>query len=803
MKATKLIFAVVATLLLIAVAGMAYLVIYLDRHKGLLELRASEMLGREVRIEHGVAWHWSMKPSITLKGLWIGNPDWAGSEYLAHAERLVLRLDLTALLQRRLDVTQMTLQNADIVLETAANGKHNWSFGGDGGSGVRMGMHALQVEDSRLRYRSPDGADHRVEVSDLTFRDPGNAPLELEAELTYHAIPLSVSGTTKADSTLRSAGWPFSGRLQTPHVNLAITGDVTGPLEFAHLELVLQSDRLDLAESLSLLWPDIPVGGSLRQITGRFNTAGDTAQALLHNLAGELKVGSAALTLAAKKGRDGRDLVFNKTSLKLAPKQLVRLESGVVYEKQSFQLELIGGLLADLLSSDKSWKTVKLKAKGQYATKPLEITGHIGPLSALLAGHGLGVSLSVNHNELHAQLEGTVASLDMPLHNHFAIEVEAPSLSRLTPWFGLEMPESSPFTFAAQTEGSERHLKFKDLKLITGEIAITGEMSLPLTQGERIEARLESDVLDLTTLIPPSGLTAGDAKPILEQELPPEVFQGLDGAVRFKVGRLRARDFEMEDASLDAILDQGHLKLTMKAEGERLTADIDLKPAGTQWQFALHHKGDLDIAWLTDGHKQDNDPAHAPMTIDMQLNGTGRSLAGVLGSAEGDFIMELGAGRLSKSISQHLPLGDVLFTVLSALGPAGQGQSEQVLECAVIQLKIADGIAVSSQGLALRTDKINVLGGGALKLRTGEIDLHFKTAKRKGLGVNLLGIADRFLRLTGTLQSPAVELNVGGFLTHGSAAWATGGVSLLYDSILTRLTAFNNPCQTVLKASTK
>ena len=86
------------------------------------------------------------------------------------------------------------------------------------------------------------------------------------------------------------------------------------------------------------------------------------------------------------------------------------------------------------------------------------------------------------------------------------------------------------------------------------------------------------------------------------------------------------------------------------------------------------------------------------------------------------------------------------------------------LECAVLKLDIAKGVATSPKGLALRTDTFNVLGGGAIELQTGEIDLHFKTAQRKGLGINLVSIADRFIRLTGTVQNPVVSVSVGGFL---------------------------------------
>ena len=56
----------------------------------------------------------------------------------------------------------------------------------------------------------------------------------------------------------------------------------------------------------------------------------------------------------------------------------------------------------------------------------------------------------------------------------------------------------------------------------------------------------------------------------------------------------------------------------------------------------------------------------------------------------------------------------------------------------MLQFDIADGIATSKRGLALQTDKLNVLGGGAIKLETQEIELRFKTVERTGVGLSLV-----------------------------------------------------------------
>ena len=83
MKVTRILVWGIGLVFVLLVAGGAYLSLYLDRHKGLLESGIGAALGREVRIEKGVSLHWSMTPSIALQGLSIGTPDWAKGDYLA------------------------------------------------------------------------------------------------------------------------------------------------------------------------------------------------------------------------------------------------------------------------------------------------------------------------------------------------------------------------------------------------------------------------------------------------------------------------------------------------------------------------------------------------------------------------------------------------------------------------------------------------------------------------------------------------------------------------------------------------
>jgi len=799
-KATKIILSVAGLAMLVMVSAMACLVIFLDRHKGLLEINASAALGREVRIDDGVQMHWSMRPSIALIGLRVGNPPWASGEYLAQAERVVVQFDIPSLLHGRLEVDEVTLQNADIDLETGADDRGNWHFDGGVGPGVRI--DALKVEGSRLGYRSAHGSQHRLEVNDFEYRRLGDEALTLEARLVYRNVPLSVSGTSGRDPESGTGARSFKVKLTAENFTSTISGHATAPFELTGMAVELHSKRLDLPQALSALWPTLAFKGSLDQVDMRLNTAGGTPQALIGNLSGKLRIGSAHLMPPPGPEAKAEHIEFTSARITAAPKQPVRLKTGVAYAGQHLELDLTGGTLADLFVGDQHWHTIKVAAKGRFDKQPIEIAGQIGPLSALLAGRDLGVDLTLHHHGIQGRLAGKLAGLDGLRGSKLAIEIAGPSFSRLTPWLGVEMPHSKPFKVSGQLESGEHSLRVNDLKGTDGASDVSGEIIIRQVPHLRIEAKLSSSLLDLTPYVSTGDKTLETTKQSLSNELPLESLHGLDGKMRWRAGHLRIGDFGVDDFRLDGALDAGHLHVDMTAGEERLAANIDLKPSETDWRLTLKHKGKLNLGLLLVG-EEDSDPrSHASLAVDVHLTGVGRSPAALLGSVDGRVEVVVGEGRVSRKFTD-LPLGTLLYTLLSTLEPGSDGQSYRSLECAVLHFDVAKGIATSTRGLALRTGAFNAVGAGTLRMQTGELDLRFKTAQRKGLGISALAIVDKFMHLTGTLQQPRVKLDSARLLAYGGAAWATAGLSVLFDTLVNRLTAFSNPCETVLKSDVK
>ena len=100
--------------------------------------------------------------------------------------------------------------------------------------------------------------------------------------------------------------------------------------------------------------------------------------------------------------------------------------------------------------------------------------------------------------------------------------------------------------------------------------------------------------------------------------------------------------------------------------------------------------------------------------------------------------------------------------------------------------------------IAIQTTKLNLLGSGAINLGTEELDLRLRIQQRRGFGISLAGFANQFVKLGGSLSGPRVALNPTSALVAGSAAWATGGLSLLYTGFFERIFAARRPCERVL-----
>ncbi len=192
-----------------------------------IERAASSALGREVRIRGPL--HLSIYPDIGLRlsDVAVANPPGSHNPEMISAGSVVVGARIAPLFSGRLEVTELTLQDAKIDLENSADGTPNWSFGQAPASEQKADAAALnRIGFSHLNLRHSDviwlgGHSGKIalfkDVS-LSLDMPDVAtptlalPLTLDGSLTYNGERLWIDGRLEKFSALL-AGRSTSGRL--------------------------------------------------------------------------------------------------------------------------------------------------------------------------------------------------------------------------------------------------------------------------------------------------------------------------------------------------------------------------------------------------------------------------------------------------------------------------------------------------------------------------------------------------------------------------------------------------------------
>lgn len=161
---------VLVVVLLFAGALYALTLIDLGRFAPQIEAAAGQATGRVLKIEGPLHIGFSLVPTVVAEDVSFSNAAWGTKPQMLTAEKLALQVALLPLLSSNLDVRSVTIEGADIFLETDRKGRGNWVFGGaaaspapetESGAGMSLAsVPELNVSDFYLAYR--DGETGQV-----------------------------------------------------------------------------------------------------------------------------------------------------------------------------------------------------------------------------------------------------------------------------------------------------------------------------------------------------------------------------------------------------------------------------------------------------------------------------------------------------------------------------------------------------------------------------------------------------------------------------------------------------------------
>ena len=261
-----------------------------------------------------------------------------------------------------------------------------------------------------------------------------------------------------------------------------------------------------------------------------------------------------------------------------------------------------------------------------------------------------------------------------------------------------------------------------------------------------------------------------------------------------RVGQAAINGDTVRDFNITAQVESGALRIDrvdLTIGDGTISGRLHLTPGDAGYTLDVSTEvTDLRLSQLaTEGQAPGTVP---PMSLDLQLTGTGASLHDIMTSSSGSVTGRQGTGQLDLQGAGAL-FADMLSSVVRTLNPLADERTYADIECGILDIDIADGVA-NIEELALQSDRLTIVGSGKIDFSDESIDLNVNTKSREGLGLSVGGVANSFVKVGGTLREPALGVDAAGTVRTTGAAVATGGLSVIAKGLWDRVSSEVDLC---------
>ena len=308
-------------------------------------------------------------------------------------------------------------------------------------------------------------------------------------------------------------------------------------------------------------------------------------------------------------------------------------------------------------------------------------------------------------------------------------------------------------SLAARLDGSMEAFKVQDLRLTLGETRLSGRLEV-WRKGPMIRATLAGERLDLR---PWQGLPSGAARKTGEKRkkvfssvpLPLAGLATLDAEIALELATLVTSSLSLQTVKARLTAKDGRLGLgpiSAVLAGGRIEASLALDTRGTRPAVSFRLKGDgIDFGELA-GAVGAGDFLSAKGSIDLDFTASGRSIAEIAASVEGESKVLIGKGQIDAK-TLDLAVGG-LTTVLGSL--FRKGSEGSVLNCAASRIVFSKGVGTHKL-LLVDTGASTVTGEGLIDLANERLEMKI-TPRPKSVTLNLAVP----IKIGGSLASPSV-----------------------------------------------
>jgi len=431
--------------------------------------------------------------------------------------------------------------------------------------------------------------------------------------------------------------------------------------------------------------------------------------------------------------------------------------------------------------------TVELAGKGLFKSMPTTVRARGGALLSLRsADRPYPIKADATLGATKASIDGTL--LD-PLHfrgEELNFRLEGSDLALLYPIVGVPIPPTPAYKLAGFLSHTGELWVFKRFKGMVGQSDLAGDFAVDRgKQPQLITADLlsrELDMKDLGGFIGANqGGKPGGKPPPSDKVLPSEPFsleklRAADADVRFKGAKIITEKLPLEKMETHLVVKSGTLtldplnfgvaggnlvsRIEMDGRKPRIVARADITAKG------LHLDQLFPPSKLTAANA-------GTLGGRAKLDGSGNSIAQLLGTANGDAALIMDGGSVSELMLRLSNL-DIANSIAVLLG----GDKQVPIRCMVSNFKAVQG-DFKVQALVLDTPKVNITGSGNVNFRDESLNLRL-VAESKGFSLaSLRGPID----VTGSFKNPSVHPEMRSVIARGGIAAmlgvVTGGIGAL------------------------
>ena len=419
----------------------------------------------------------------------------------------------------------------------------------------------------------------------------------------------------------------------------------------------------------------------------------------------------------------------------------------------------------------------------------LHITATSGPLHQLIGMRNVPLKVQATLPGARATLEGTVGNLSVLAVPPLTAQVEIANLAQTAALFTQTRLPALPFTAAGRVALGDGEVAIDDLTAQLGKSDAKGRLRIRWRDRPNVSANLTAKLIDTRQW---EQDTADDI-PALDRRIAAQSLLSQDAQLHLRAERIILSGYDLANLTIDGRLANGLVTLSVAAsEGEgHGSLRLDLRREVPAAALSLSVK-EVDAESLFTAASRKSGDDTPLMSMKGQFAASGASLRDMLATGQGEFLFTAGAGTVP--IDSGYGLEKVAGKLLLLLVPGRRPKDLAQLECAAAHFVVADGVATTREGVALRLKHMDILGGGAVQLHTGQILFGYRAVRREFLSFSLLGLTSGIAKVEGTLSNPTIGLDPTGILTRGSAAWATAGLSLLAGDLWRKLESTADPC---------